>query len=213
MSMANEGTPGFETGNVPVPDPTALTTDAVNAARVQWRLDTQALKELIMARIDAVEEKGTAGRGAIDRQIKDLQEMLDERYRTQTKALDAAFVAQETAVSAALANAEKAVTKAEAATEKRFEAVDKFRTQLADQAATLMSRNEATVRIDSVNEKLDADTQRIQQRLNELELRVTSRLDLAEGNKQGSSSTIATIIAAVSVIVAIIVAVAIISAR
>ena len=98
-------------------------------------------------------------------QIVDLRTMLDERYATQTKALDAAFVAQQTAMRTALESAEKAVatamiaaekavTKAETAAEKRFEAVNEFRGQLADQAAHFINRDEAEVRLASIVDKL-----------------------------------------------------------
>jgi phage-related tail fiber protein len=98
-------------------------------------------------------------------QIIDLRTMLDERYATQTKALDAAFVAQQTAMRTALESAEKAVatamiaaekavTKAETAAEKRFEAVNEFRGQLADQASHFINRDEAEVRLQALVDKL-----------------------------------------------------------
>lgn len=100
-------------------------------------------------------------------QIDDMRRLLDERYATQTKAVDAAFLAQQTAMSTALTAAEravqtallaaeKAVNKAEVAAERRFEAVNEFRGQLSDQAATFMPRTEADVRISSLAEKVDA---------------------------------------------------------
>lgn len=60
------------------------------------------------------------------------------------------FQANKEAINAALLAAEKAVAKAEAAAEKRFEGVNEFRAQLADQARTLAS-----------SEKLDLVIQRI----------------------------------------------------
>ena len=98
-------------------------------------------------------------------QICDLRTMLDERYATQTKALDAAFVAQQTAMRTALESAEKAVatamiaaekavTKAENAAEKRFEAVNEFRAQLADQAGHFINRSEAEVRLLAILDKV-----------------------------------------------------------
>jgi hypothetical protein len=146
-------------------------------------------------------------------QIQQLRILLDERYATQTKALDAAFVAAEKAVSTALESADRAVSKAEIAAEKRFESVNEFRGQLADQVATFMSRTEATVRIDAIVEKLDSEIQRNQQRSNELELRLTSRLDLSEGNKQGGTSTMATVYLVAGLIISVIVAATIIMSR
>ena len=42
-------------GSVPVPDPTKLTTDAVNAATAQWRRDLLALRELLEQRLDGID--------------------------------------------------------------------------------------------------------------------------------------------------------------
>jgi hypothetical protein len=136
-------------------------------------------------------------------QIDDLIRMLDERYVTQTKALDAAFVAQQTAmqtafksadtaVAAALLSAEKAVTKAEVASEKRFESVNEFRAQLNDQAATLLSRAEADARLQALGDKIESIADRSQERADlsiariaELELRISSRLDVTQGRSLG----------------------------
>jgi hypothetical protein len=97
-------------------------------------------------------------------QIVDLRTMLDERWATQTKALDAAFVAQQTAmhtalesankeVATAMSAADKAVTKAETSTERRFQSVNGFRSQLADQARTFLTRDEADVRLRAIMDK------------------------------------------------------------
>jgi hypothetical protein len=125
-------------------------------------------------------------------QHDDMRRMLDERYATQTKAVDAAFLAQQTAmqtaltaaeraVATALLSAEKAVAKAETAADKRFDGVNEFRGQLADQAATLMPRRESEVALASMAEKIDSNARK----LSELELRLTSRLDLTSGHTTG----------------------------
>lgn len=61
------------------------------------------------------------------------------------------FQANKEAINAALLAAEKAVAKAEAAAEKRFEGVNEFRAQLADQARTLASSE----KLDSVIQRID----------------------------------------------------------
>jgi hypothetical protein len=151
---------------------------------------------------------------------------LDERYNTQTKALDAAFKAAELAVAAALASAEKAVVKAEGASDKRFEAVNEFRQQLADQATTFMRRDEAEIRLTGLTDALallrtdlskisttivprdETDVWRQQLsdkvdvfsgRLAELELRLTRRLDLGQGEDEGKESVTGTRFQAASV--------------
>jgi len=65
------------------------------------------------------------------REFGDFRERLDERA-----------LAQQTAMAAALSAAKEAVDKAEKADEKRFDAVNAFRGQLSDQAATFVTRTE-----------------------------------------------------------------------
>lgn len=77
-----------------------------------------------------------------------------ERADAQDKAVAVALVAAERAVAAALLSAEKAVVKAEIATEKRFESVNEFRGQLADQATSLLSRNEYLTGHRALEEKI-----------------------------------------------------------
>jgi hypothetical protein len=92
----------------------------------------------------------------LDVRLADMDQRYAERFEAQTKALDAAFLAAQTAVQSALLSAEKAVTKAETAAERRFESVNEFRATLADQAAQLMSRAEATALLAAVDVKLAA---------------------------------------------------------
>lgn len=122
---------------------------------------------------------------ATGQRFADLRSLLDERYATQTKALDAAFKAAEQAVTTALASQEKAVSKAEAAADKRFEAVNEFRQQLADQTSSFPTRVEMSTRLEAIA----ADVNRNTQELRALELRLTSRLDLMTGGQAGASAS------------------------
>lgn len=138
-----------------------------------WTIDT--IKYYTDEKFDAVAES-----------ITNLKEMLDERYRTQTKATDAAFVAQQEAmktafiaadkaVQTALLSAKEAVNKAEMANEKRFESVNEFRGQLNDQANTFMPRTEvAAIQI--------RNTERIQD--------LTDRMNLYTGSRNGAYAAI-----------------------
>jgi hypothetical protein len=111
-------------------------------------------------------------RMSMQRQLDDFRERMQERYETQTKAVDAAFLAQQTAmqtaltaaeraVQTALLSAEKAVTKAELAADKRFDAVNEFRGQLADQAAQFMPREVADALFAELRKKIDENTARL----------------------------------------------------
>jgi hypothetical protein len=110
-------------------------------------------------------------------QILDLRTLLNERYDTQTKALDAAFKAAEQAVQTALVSAEKAVGKAETAADKRFESVNEFRQQLADQTATFPTRIEVSTRMDGIS----ADLARAQTQLTQAEQRI-SNMEVRSGS-------------------------------
>ena len=146
----------------------------------EWTVDT--LREHVQQRFEAEH-------ALIQQQFEDLRALLQERYGTQTKALDAAFVAAEKAVQTALASAEKAVAKAELAATDRFAAVNEFRGQLADQAATFMSQAEAKAMINALREKVDA---------------MTARLDKMEGHSGGTTNSRAVLVAAVMVAAALV---------
>jgi hypothetical protein len=129
-------------------------------------------------------------------QIADMRLMLQERYETQTKAVDAAFLAQQTAMSTALTAAEravqtallaaeKAVTKAEIAANARFDSVNEFRAQLADQASTFVSRGEFSAQHSALADKVEVDSKRLNERLSQMELVLTSRLDVAQEQNRG----------------------------
>jgi len=133
--------------------------------------------------------------------IEDRDRLLDERYETQTKALDAAFVAAEKAVSAALQSAKEAVTKAEAASAERFASVNEFRGQLADQAATLVTRTEIAAKMDGFAEKLSDLSTRVER----IE---TARLTGTQRGVEGRSvaTLVLGVIAALAIIASLILA-------
>jgi len=136
---------------------------------------TQQIKDLR----DADRIMTTDLRDSVRTQAEDHRRMLDERYATQTKALDAAFKAAEQAVAVALANAEKATAKAETAAERRFESVNEFRRTLSDQTSTFIPRAEFDSSVKAILDRVGA----YGERLNALELRLTSRLDRGEGGQ------------------------------
>src|ERR1700686_742943 len=90
-----------------------------------------------------------------------LREYVDRRFDDQDKAVQTALTSAEKAVQAALAAAKEAVTKAEIANDKRFESVNEFRGQLADQTATLMPRTEFNVQHKTLEDKISTLTDRM----------------------------------------------------
>lgn len=93
------------------------------------------------------------------------------------------------AVQAALLAAKEAVLKAEIATEKRFESVNEFRAQLADQSNTLMPRAEYTVQHKALEDRVTD---------------LTDRINKTDGAKQGSEITMGKIYAAIGAVGAIL---------
>jgi len=167
-----------------------------------WTVDT--LRTLLQGQLDDM-------RIHLQTQLGDMRSMLQERYETQSKAVDAAFVAQqvamstaltaaERAVSTAMLAAEKAVDKAEDAATKRFEAVNEFRGQLADQAQTFIPRVEAEQRLSQNAEKITVLESRVAVDI----AHINSRLDLSTGAGVGIQKAWAFLVAAVVAVVAVI---------
>jgi anaerobic ribonucleoside-triphosphate reductase len=94
------------------------------------------------------------------------------------------FQANTGAVNAALQAAEKAVQKAEAAAERRFEGVNEFREQLAEQARTFAS-----------SEKVDLIIERIN--------RMEGNQNIQAGRSSGASMMVAYALSAIVALVAI----------
>lgn len=136
-------------------------------------------------RLTALEAELRTLDDVIDSRRDALQKLTDERDRRYEQR----FAAQEAAVQNALNSAEKAVTKAEIATEKRFEGVNEFRGQLADQARTFLPRQEYTVQHDPLVD-----------RVAKLETANVS----ADSQRAGSNTTVAYIISALIAATAII---------
>ena len=170
--------------------------------------------------------------------IDDLEKLLKERYETSVKATDAAFAASQTAmqtamvaaalaVQTALLAAKEATAKAEVAMTVRFDAAEHLWTNLTAQVAKLITREDVEFRIAAVVEKFDREVARLTEagkqrdkKISELELSLSSRLNLSEGRDSGTTegaqnrrrdatllvSTISVAIAVVAVVVAVIVA-------
>jgi hypothetical protein len=136
--------------------------------------------------------------------------------------MQTAFNAADKAVTAALEAAEKAVGKAEIAAEKRFDAVNEFRAQLADQAATFLPRSEADLSIGRTTDTVHqlsatvsglvsrAEIESAMTRNNERFQDLADRVTRAEGHGAGITSGwtyLLGAIAAVSTIIGIYLAV------
>lgn len=136
----------------PSPDPTRLTSDAVNAATAQWRRDLASLREIVVTRLDAMDQATRLQVVQLEQQLLALREFLlgeirkdaavsverfgavDNRFaerdtRTEQAAqesrisLDAALAAAKEAVSEQNKANTLAIGKSEAATQKQIDAM------------------------------------------------------------------------------------------
>ena len=77
-------------GSVPVPDPTKLTTDAVNAATSQWRRELSSVREIFETRLDAMDRAIALRASELDTLARLMREeiertILAERRVTETR--------------------------------------------------------------------------------------------------------------------------------
>lgn len=122
-----------------------------------------------------------------------VQELFHQRLADLSRQLDERWVNQQASVEAALSAQEKAVAKAETASEKRFDSVNEFRGQLADQAARFMPRTESVQRHDSVSDRITELEKRVMQQL----AQINSRLDLSAGSDTGVDKAWGYLVAAI----------------
>jgi hypothetical protein len=119
---------------------------------IGWTVDT--LRVYFIRELEAQAAVVAAMKNANDRLLAEMDLRYQQRYDSSDKALSAALLAAEKAVQTALLAAKEAVLKAEVAAERRFEAVNEFRGQLADQASSFMPRNEHVVEMAGVDARI-----------------------------------------------------------
>lgn len=155
-----------------------------------WTNDVllEHLRELRVVRDARADERNADLRREIERIDREFHEHL-------------AGVRDETA--AALQAADKAISKSEAATEKRFDSVNEFRAQLADQAATFMPRRESEQRTGTNTEKIET----LAARLDTAVSTINSRLDMMAGQASGKSDSWGYLVGLVGVASAVVAAV------
>lgn len=104
----------------------------------------------------------------------------DSRYEQR-------FAAQEKAVAAALASAEKATDKAEVAQAQRNDLQNRFREQLASQAATFATKELVDQRFQSLDAKTDGADRRVMDLVNSLRTEFTAFTSGYGGRRSGRS--------------------------
>lgn len=183
-----------------------------------WTIET--LLEYVNARITDMElrnqQRFEAQIDASNARAADMELRQQQRFEAQTKAVDAAIIAQRAAVDAALIAANQATAKAETATDIRFQAVNEFRGQLADQATRFITRVEVeaaimrnTERIAELATKLEnfADKRLVVGEYDRLSIKlddIASRVTRFEGKGSGMQASWAIAIAVITVIMGMI---------
>lgn len=150
-------------------------------AEYQASSNVVSMREYIEARIKAVHEAAVA------------------RADAQDKATANAMTAAQTAVNAAMQAAQAAVLKAEMATEKRFEGVNEFRAQLADQARTLMPRAEFEALHKAAMDRNELAHATMNERFQSLHSRMNAHDTMGAGKQIGWASVVSVIAVATSV--------------
>lgn len=171
-------------------DPNALTPQ-------QLLREVSNLKEIVFTRLDAIDKATVLLQAKADRSptVGELAEKLvafqlqvaetEKRYgaefiklstiagmMTEQQAL--ALAATKEAVQVAMNASEKAVSKAEASAEKRFESINEFRAQLADQQTTFARSDLVTQRADALEKKIDELSRGLEARILDTKDRITT---------------------------------------
>lgn len=167
----------------PNPDPTVRTNEAVKAATEQLRRELQSLREILEARLDAIDTATTlrlqgydAQPAAIERAVRQLEELTDEKFASITQTfrerdvrLDQASTASQVAIKAALLSAKELVGQQNAANVEAAAKAERAFTKQIDQTSALINALEKGL------------TDRI--------LELKERMDRGEGSMLGTSAT------------------------
>lgn len=152
-----------------------------------WTIDSLNAHYTLLQR--ALDDRLARDSAALADKLREMDLRYQQRYDASVKALDAALMTAEKAVAAALEAAEKAVAKAELAADKRFDAVNEFRGQLADQAASFMPRTEADIRLQTLTESLAEHSDRNAKDLAEIRSTLTTLASSREGGARQRADT------------------------
>ena len=203
---------GFATaGSMPVPDPTKLTTDAVNAATTQWRRDLANVREIIETRLDGMDRaillrlaEINAAPVTFRREIDHLTDVSRERF----DGVDRQFTAEREYITRLIANVSDVADQKFTAVNTRFDERDTRTAQAADESrisldAALAAAKEAVSEQNKANtlaigkselatqKQIDALSTLMTTSASALDEKITdvkSRLDRSEGRSSGFSS-------------------------
>lgn len=134
---------------------------------------TKAVDAAFAASQTAMQTAFAAADKALDQRSATLDREFHEHLEQVRHENALAFLNSDKAIAAAMASSKEAILKAETASEKRFESVNEFRAQLADQAAGFMSRAEANALLAGMGDRVT---------------RAEERLNVGSGQDQGHAN-------------------------
>ncbi len=170
-------------GSTPVPDPTKLTTAAVDRAVAQWHRDITAVREIIEARLDAsdaatvlrlsvVEQHHESMREVITAQIRHVEAVSNERFAN----IATQFAERDTRTVLA---ADESRVSLKAALDAAKEAVSEQ--NKANSLAIGKSEDATKERLDALSALMAASGKSLEDKIAD----VKSRLDRGEGHNAG----------------------------
>lgn len=132
-----------------------------------------------------------------------LREYLTALINAAEKRSDQRFESMKEMVATAFSTAQTAINKANEATEKRFEGVNEFRAALSDQAQQFVTKPTLSALVDKLEAQIDRNREDLDQ--------LAKRIDIREGQHEGSRLTygnMAALLAAAATVITIVVVLA-----
>jgi hypothetical protein len=176
---------------IPVPDPTALTTDAVDRAVRQWRRDLSDTREIIEARLNASDQATLLRLESAhdilpqtERQIDHLRNLLNERFNGVDKVIALLSTMVEKIPEEANVRREMAVQDIERRTSAQFELIRSLIRNVEDVASE---------RFAAVNTRFDERDERTKQAADESRISLDAALAAAKEavSEQNKANTLA----------------------
>jgi hypothetical protein len=200
-------------GSRPVPDPTALTTKALDDAIVglrtliDQRIDASA--ELFDTKIQLGREGGQGLKELVEAKLEMIRQLINAYNAARSELLKEKFEGRDKALVAALQAAKEAVDKANDATEKRFDAVNELLAGLNERITALLPRAEAESRIADLDRRVGDVKTAVDTGFTGVNVR-RDEGDTQRDVRQDSRGSVAIMIAAASLVLTAVLTVALI---
>ena len=174
-------------GGPPIIDPTKLTTDAVNAAKEEFRRELKSTRELLEARLDAMDEatklrlvEVTRFPTDVDRQLGALRDVQDEKFG----AIARQFIERDTRTDQAARASKEALDAA-------LQAAKELVGQQGESSAAAATKSETsfTKQIDAIGLVISTQEKALLARLEELK----ERIDRGDGTLSGARAGISSL--------------------